>query len=236
MLIASTPPRLQARAISSTRSLRPADRAPTKDPVPVQEAVECLRAAGLATHRPLDPAQAEALSVVYRNYGRLMRAAAGQVTGDGPDAEDVVHDVMARLPRLLVQYRGHGLGGWLRRVVRNQALMQRRRVRTRGEVGVDEAAGIPAHAADPLAYEELELAVSRLPGSLRDVVVLRFRQGRSHREIAELLGISATASEVRLHRGIRCLHADMHAAEHTPTSTGTQEDRERGGRARSRQG
>jgi DNA-directed RNA polymerase specialized sigma24 family protein len=52
---------------------------------------------------------------------------------------------------------------------------------------------------------EIAWALDGLAPGLREVVVLRVFVGHSHREIAELLGISSAASEVRLCRALKAL-------------------------------
>ena len=55
----------------------------------------------------------------------------------------------------------------------------------------------------------LRLALDRLPGSQREVVVLKDIYGWSHAEIAESMGISVTAAKVRLHRARARLARDL---------------------------
>lgn len=52
------------------------------------------------------------------------------------------------------------------------------------------------------AVDAVEIALRELSPAIRTVVVLRFIEGFSHREIADTLGISVNASEARLSRGI----------------------------------
>jgi DNA-directed RNA polymerase specialized sigma24 family protein len=84
--------------------------------------------------------------------------------------------------------------------------MQVRRSRTRREHCLDsgDATACPADAARA-DDGELAWALGRLAPPLREVVVLRYFVGCSHREIADLLAISAAASEIRLCRAIKAL-------------------------------
>ncbi len=51
----------------------------------------------------------------------------------------------------------------------------------------------------------LEAALDQLPEELRHVFVLKEREGYSHAEIADMLGISSGASQTRLYRARRIL-------------------------------
>ena len=50
-------------------------------------------------------------------------------------------------------------------------------------------------------YTEIESAVWRLPLRVREVLVLHDMEGYKHREIAEILGISAATSRWHAHAG-----------------------------------
>jgi len=148
-----------------------------------------------------DPA---ALTVVYRAFGGELLALARRLTGSAADAEDVLHDLIIGLPDALRRYDERGkLRGWLRQVVVRMCLMRLRAARRRGETGLDAAGQLPARAAPPGDFNDaIELALLELSPAIRAVVVLRFLDGLSHRQIAETLGISINASEARLSRGI----------------------------------
>jgi RNA polymerase sigma-70 factor (ECF subfamily) len=142
--------------------------------------------------------------VLYDVFGGGLFRLAYRLTGTREDAEDVVHDVFVGLPEALGRYEERGqLAAWLRRVTARVALMRlRSRVRRR-ETGVEDAAAIAAPtgmAADQMA---LRAAIDALPADLRSVLVLKEMEGYSHAEVAELLGISAVTSRVRLFRALR---------------------------------
>jgi RNA polymerase sigma-70 factor (ECF subfamily) len=65
--------------------------------------------------------------------------------------------------------------------------------------------------ADP-AYERLEQAVARLPDDMREVLVLRRIEGRSSREVAELLGKSDDAVRKLHSRALARLSIDLGGA------------------------
>ena len=157
---------------------------------------------------------ADALAELYRRFARPLAALAHHLTGSAADAEDVLHDVFLGLPEALRHYDERGtLEAWLKRVTARVALSRLRADRRRREVAIDVAPdavslGTPAdRGVDDLAA--LRRALDRLPESLRTVFVLREVEGYTHAEIAAMLSISPRASEVRLHRAVRALRAQL---------------------------
>ena len=153
----------------------------------------------------------DALAELYARYGRSLMALAYRLTGSRDDAEDVLHDVFLGLPEALRQYDERGsFEGWLRRVTARVALTRLRKTSRAREVALVDDLVAPATTADRLADVALvERAINALPDALRSVFILREVEGYSHAEVAELLGISTNASEVRLHRAIRALRKQL---------------------------
>jgi RNA polymerase sigma-70 factor (ECF subfamily) len=186
---------------------------PLIDPPQVITAIKELRELSCLPRRALDARQAAALAIIYRHYARSLLAVAHRFRDSGVDAEDVVHDVFSRLPWIIDQYRGGGLGAWLRRVTQREALMQLRRSRRRclepiDEHGWSDTVSSNAGAIDT-DHTELHVAIAALAPPLREVVMLRIYRDYSHYQIAGALGITPTASEVRLCRAIKQLRVSM---------------------------
>ena len=156
----------------------------------------------------------DALGELYARHAPALLALAYRLTRSRDDAEDVLHDVFVGLPEALRHYDERGtLESWLKRVTARVALSRLRARDRRREVAIDAAPddaalGTPAErGVDDLAA--LRRALDRLPESLRTVFVLREVEGYTHAEIAAMLSISPRASEVRLHRAIRALRAQL---------------------------
>lgn len=154
----------------------------------------------------------EALGELYRRHAPRLTALALRLLRSSPDAEDVVQDLFVALPAALGGYRDEGrFEGWLSRVTANLALKRLRSGLRRREDELSPDGREPALPhADP---EQLSVfrAVDALPDTLRVVVLLKFVEGFSHAEIAELLGIGRGTSEVRLFRAIRQLRKSLGA-------------------------
>ena len=144
----------------------------------------------------------EALAALYRAHGAALYRLAYRLTGTREDGEDVLHDVFVGLPEALGRYEERGsFTGWLKRVTARVALSRVRSRRRRREVPLELAGPGSEPLLDPNGIA-LQVAVNRLPDRLRDVIVLKEIEGYSHREVADLLGISVVASRVRAHRGL----------------------------------
>lgn len=151
----------------------------------------------------------ESLATLYTQHGTIAYNAALRLLRDEQDAEDVIQEMFVRLPVTLAGYdstRGT-LGAWLRRVAVRLALMRLRSIRRRREVGAADVAALLARDESPLDRMTIDDALRRLTDDQRTVFLLKEVEGYEHREIAELLDISISASEVRLYRARVALRA-----------------------------
>ena len=150
-------------------------------------------------------------------FGELVRlhqhevyTLAVRLVGDRTLAADVTQEALVRAWRAISRFRGDSsFSTWLYRVTANVAWTLKGRAARQATYDLDQMIRQP-HAdssGDPeIAGERAELranlkgALSRLPDHQRAIVVLKDVYGWSHREIADSMSISVTASKVRLHR------------------------------------
>ena len=166
-----------------------------------------------------------ALGVLYDRFGARLYRIALRLTGSSADAEDVVQDLFVGLPEALRRYDERGaVESWLVVAITRMALMHRRTMTRRREESLDVAApdslristsananaGIMEQVERFSRRARLDDALSRLPESQRDVVLLRVVEGLSHDEIASAIGISPGASRVRFNRALDALRALIH--------------------------
>ena len=59
------------------------------------------------------------------------------------------------------------------------------------------------------SHRELARALLRIPGEARELIVLRFYQGLSFEEVAEIAGMSQSAVKMRVYRGLERLRGLM---------------------------
>jgi RNA polymerase sigma factor (sigma-70 family) len=154
-----------------------------------------------------DP-HAGAFSALVRRFERTALAVAYACCGDASLAGDVTQEAFLRAWRRLGELKeDEKFGPWLCGIVRNLAADARRRG-GRGKIasGVDAlAAG--ANVADPASYpqrvEQSDLiawALWQLDETSRAAVVLRYYENLSSIAIAELIGCTPAAVDMRLSR------------------------------------
>jgi RNA polymerase sigma-70 factor (ECF subfamily) len=127
-------------------------------------------------------------------------------------AEDVLQDTFVRALERLDQVDGEHLRGWLFTVAYHQALLARRRQKSRPAVAL-AASAEPAEASpgpeDMAASRDEARRVGRLledlPAPQRDVIRRRIFEGKRFREIAAELGCPLNTALARMHEGVKRL-------------------------------
>ena len=155
-------------------------------------------------------------TLVERHVALVYSAARRQVYGDAALAEEVTQQTFCLLSRKAGTLRpGGSLAGWLYQTAGNVArerLRTDRRRRLREQQAVDwDSVGIdsmtnptPAPTWETLA-PALDFALSQLPAADREVLVARFFERRSMRDVGTVFGVSEDAAKVRVSRAIKRL-------------------------------
>ena len=164
----------------------------------------------------------DAFARIMRRYNQRLYRLAVSVMGDASEAEDVLQESYVRAFYAFATYTGAGsLGGWLARIVRNEAIdrlrardSRRSHVAIEAELGEqgeqparEETNAMSGSMIDPEALAAnaewqrmLEQAIQRLPEQFRTAFVLREVEGLSVEETAEYLGIPPATVKTRDHR------------------------------------
>ena len=144
-------------------------------------------------HRKLSREEVEQL---YAAHGGPLLAYASSFTGDRGEAEDLLHQVFARLLSGNVNAPETPVG-YLYRAVRNAALNLRRNG-TR-QTPLDSASSFVHRDGDREAALALRAALQELPDEQRAVVILRIWSGMTLQEIARDSGesLNTVASRYR---------------------------------------
>lgn len=165
---------------------------------------------GGRTAAPGDEAAERFRAVVLPHLADAL-AFARWLTGNVPDAEDVVQEACVRALAGIGGYGGGNAKAWLLAIVRNTSATWLARNRPRGAVPLDEAVlpddppenGVFEPEAALIAAADaaaLEAAIAALPPPFREVLVLRDINGLTYHDIAEMLVIPIGTVMSRLAR------------------------------------
>ena len=152
---------------------------------------------GLVTDRSLS---ADDVRRLYEGHGRVLLAYARSFLRDAAAAEDVLHQVFARLLRGGVSIDGPPLP-YLCRAVRNVALNDRRRLTREVELE-PRVMWLEAPAGLQEVGLAIEQAVDSLAADQREIVVLRVWGQLTFQEIGDTLAISPNTAASRYRYGL----------------------------------
>ncbi len=147
------------------------------------------------------------LKLVRENEARLRKIC--RVYATDADAEkDLYQDILVQLWRALPSFEGSSTPGtWLYRVALNTALAQKRQRAARERATLDTSDPIWRNRIQaPDESLESKQRLERLYGAIARLnhvdkaVVMMYLDEKSHREIAEVLGITESYVGVKLHR------------------------------------
>jgi len=180
------------------------------------------------TSNPANSDRVALAAALTRYEGPLLRYAV-RLTGDAELAREIVQDTFVRLCERrapqeaepnCIQFGAEairressrdGQGPWLFAVCRNRALDLLKRRRTRRSAGNEaEVVAGPAQSPDAALERHDEHArvlglLATLPERQQQVVRLKFQAGLSYKEIAEVMGLSATNVGFLIHVAIKSL-------------------------------
>jgi RNA polymerase sigma factor (sigma-70 family) len=169
-------------------------------------------------------AASRAIDDLYRRHGSEVYRYALAVLGNHADAEDITQTTFLNAYRSLEQgVRPRKPANWLLAIASN-AIKQRFRhdsARPRQVVLDDQIADRSSEGteANVPTVGEILTALSHIPPQQRQAIVLREFEGRSYKEIAEILGVTTSALETLLFRARRSLADEL---EHQLTCTDAQ--------------
>jgi RNA polymerase sigma factor (sigma-70 family) len=144
-----------------------------------------------------------------RHYSAVFRTAL-RVTGNPADAEDVLQTVFLRVLNQGGRLDSpHSPEAYFRRAATNASLDLLRKRVTHGEIQLDEANSITSGENTVLLKEQLRRAIAVLEPADGLLFLLRFVEGMSNGELADLFGQDKNNIAVRLHRIRQNLQEEM---------------------------
>ncbi|OYP67828.1 RNA polymerase sigma factor [Prevotella sp. P2-180] len=145
----------------------------------------------------------------YAQYGGLLAAACSRYVNNDDDVKDLMQDAMVNIIQNIdnFTYKGEGsLRAWATRIVVNQALNFVKSQKRFHDTFADKDLGNLSLADNEepdisdVPAEVIHRLISQLPDGYRTVLNLFAIEGKSHKEIAALLGIKADTSASQFFR------------------------------------
>jgi RNA polymerase sigma-70 factor (ECF subfamily) len=141
---------------------------------------------------------------LYQRFAPKMYAVCLRYAGTAPEAEDILQEGFIKVFKKLTSYRGEGsFEGWIRRIFVNTAIEHFRRKRYLQPVTEREentVEGKYLSILDDMAEKDVLALVQQLSPGYRTVFNMYVVEGYTHKEIADMLGISEGTSKSQLSR------------------------------------
>jgi RNA polymerase sigma factor (sigma-70 family) len=141
---------------------------------------------------------------LYRRFSPRMYAVCLRYASNAEEAEDILQEGFIKIFKKLGSFRGDGsFEGWVRRIFVNTAIEQFRRKRYLLPVTEKEENTIEGKyfsILDELAEKDILALVQELSPGYRTVFNMYVVEGYTHKEIADMLGISEGTSKSQLSR------------------------------------
>lgn len=141
---------------------------------------------------------------LYRRFSPRMYAVCLRYAGKAEEAEDILQEGFIKVFKKMDSFRGDGsFEGWMRRIFVNTAIEHFRRKRylmpvTEREENTLE--GKYTSALDDLGAKDVLALIQELSPGYRTVFNMYVVEGYTHKEIADMLGISEGTSKSQLSR------------------------------------
>lgn len=129
------------------------------------------------------------------------------------EAEDICHDVFLSAWQNIANYahQGHPFSSWLYQIARNRVIDHYRTKKSHYSIEdvkksfIQEVSSIESEVDDFLSIERVYNAMHELSGEQQDVLIMRFIEDLSHREIGAALNKSEGAVRLIQYRALNTL-------------------------------
>lgn len=149
-----------------------------------------------------NPAAQEAF---FKKFSRKMMGVCLRYADCSEEAEDMLQNGFIRVFEKIETFRGDGsLEGWVRRIIVNESLSWLRKYKNeKMNLDIEDAKHVMRgcnHVGENINEKDLLKMIQKLPIGFRTVFNMYAIEGYSHKEIAEILGISEGTSKSQYSR------------------------------------
>ena len=142
--------------------------------------------------------------ILYRKFSPKMYGVCLRYSGNVEDANDLLQEGFIKIFNNLGKFRGEGsFEGWIRRIFVNTSIEHfRKKVKLYNvsEVQENTIEDIELNVFDSMAEKDIIFLVNELSPGYKAVFNMHVIEGYSHKEIADILGITEGTSKSQLAR------------------------------------
>ena len=157
--------------------------------------------------------QTISIEQIYTDYsGKVMAYIRARIRSKA-DAEDLQSEVFEKIMRKIDEFNPEkaSLNTWIFTITRNTVIDHYRRSRPGEELDENLSDGVELDESllNNETLSELAAALRKLPEQMRDIIVLRYYDGKPLTEIAQLMGLSYGAVKLRHQNAVIMLREAM---------------------------
>ena len=142
--------------------------------------------------------------ILYKKFSSKMYSVCLRYSGNIEDANDLLQEGFIKIFRNLEKFRGDGsFEGWIRRIFVNTSIEHfRKKVKLYNVTEVQENTieDVELNILDSMAEKDIIFLVNELAPGYKAVFNMHVIEGYSHKEIADILGITEGTSKSQLAR------------------------------------
>ena len=142
--------------------------------------------------------------VLYKKFSSKMYGVCLRYSGNVDDANDLLQEGFIKVFKNLLKFRGDGsFEGWIRRIFVNTSIEHfRKKVKLYNVTEVQENTieDTDLNILDTLAEKDIIILVNELAPGYKTIFNMHVIEGYSHKEIADILGITEGTSKSQLAR------------------------------------
>ena len=142
--------------------------------------------------------------ILYKRFSSKMYGVCLRYSGSVDDANDLLQEGFIKIYKNLGKFRGDGsFEGWIRRIFVNTAIEHfRKKVKLYNvsEVQENTIEDTDISVLDKLAAKDIIVLVNELAPGYKTIFNMHVIEGYSHKEIADILGITEGTSKSQLAR------------------------------------
>ena len=146
------------------------------------------------------PRERSKFEIIYNRYKDLMFSAAFAILGNGHEAEDAVHHAFLKIIENISKIsdpKSTKTRSYVVTIVENTAINVYRRKKRHPILPLEEQVGL---AVEYDGSNELARCMAQLPAHYRQVLLLKYHQGYTIKEIAKMLGMTPASVSSTLNR------------------------------------